>query len=358
MELTLAENIRSFRKERKMTQEQLAEVLGVTVGAVYKWESGLSLPELKLIVEMADFFDISVDVLLGYRMKDNHLDSVVNRLYGYLQTMDPAALAEAEKALGKYPHSFRIVNTCAEIYMSYGGGRHDPCLLKRAAELLEQARILLPQNDNPRISELTICGHLAVVYMNLGEKEKSLELMKNHNAGAHFSDEIGLLLAAHMNRAEEATWYLSEALINGMSKMLIAILGYIFVYRTRGDWASALAITTLGNDLITALKVEGHPGFMEKMHAETLLLLAYTRAKAGQAEASGDALREAAKYAAHFDSTPEYNLRGMRFLEHAEETTAFDTLGTTASGSIEYLLELLEDGELSARWKEIKDHEG
>ena len=45
MKLTLSENIRSFRKERKMTQEQLATVLGVTVGAVYKWESGLSVPE-------------------------------------------------------------------------------------------------------------------------------------------------------------------------------------------------------------------------------------------------------------------------------------------------------------------------
>lgn len=71
MEIKLAENIRFFRKQMSMTQEQLAEVLGVTVGAVYKWEARLSSPELSLIMEMADFFDISVDVLLGYEMKDN-----------------------------------------------------------------------------------------------------------------------------------------------------------------------------------------------------------------------------------------------------------------------------------------------
>ncbi len=46
MELKLAENIRAFRKERSLTQEQLSEVLGVTAGAVYKWEAGLSVPEL------------------------------------------------------------------------------------------------------------------------------------------------------------------------------------------------------------------------------------------------------------------------------------------------------------------------
>ena len=63
----LAENIRVFRKERGLTQEQLAEVLGVTVGAVYKWEAKLSLPELSLIMELADFFDLSVDALLAAR---------------------------------------------------------------------------------------------------------------------------------------------------------------------------------------------------------------------------------------------------------------------------------------------------
>ena len=40
METRIAENIRAYRKQRGLTQEQLAEVLGVSVGAVYKWEIG------------------------------------------------------------------------------------------------------------------------------------------------------------------------------------------------------------------------------------------------------------------------------------------------------------------------------
>lgn len=43
MKIQLAENIRDLRKKRALTQEQLAEALGVTAGAVYKWESGGSL---------------------------------------------------------------------------------------------------------------------------------------------------------------------------------------------------------------------------------------------------------------------------------------------------------------------------
>ena len=60
MAFALSEHIRSLRKARDLTQEQLAEALGVTAGAVYKWESRLSLPELPMLVQLADFFDTSV----------------------------------------------------------------------------------------------------------------------------------------------------------------------------------------------------------------------------------------------------------------------------------------------------------
>ena len=101
METRIAENIRAYRKKRGLTQEQLAEVLGVSVGAVYKWESRSSLPELRLIMEMADFFDVSVDVLLGYKMKDNQLNATVERLRQASRGRDYDTLSEAEKAIMK-----------------------------------------------------------------------------------------------------------------------------------------------------------------------------------------------------------------------------------------------------------------
>lgn len=43
MQIRLAENVRALRRQHRFTQEQLAESLGVTPGAVYKWEAGVSL---------------------------------------------------------------------------------------------------------------------------------------------------------------------------------------------------------------------------------------------------------------------------------------------------------------------------
>ena len=80
MQVQLAEQIRTFRREKRLTQEQLAEVLGVTVGTVSKWEGGSSTPDLSLIMELADFFGTSVDVLLGYRQQSSSLASTLARL--------------------------------------------------------------------------------------------------------------------------------------------------------------------------------------------------------------------------------------------------------------------------------------
>ena len=99
MQIRLAENIRALRRQHRFTQEQLAESLGVTPGTVYKWEAGLSQPELAIIVELADLFDTSVDVLLGYEVKDNRRQTTAERLRRYRTEKDRAGLAEAEKAL-------------------------------------------------------------------------------------------------------------------------------------------------------------------------------------------------------------------------------------------------------------------
>lgn len=120
MTLRLAENIRTMRKARVLTQEQLAEVLGVTVGAVYKWEAGLSIPDVHLLMEMADFFDTSVDVLLGYELHDHRIETTVRRLKRYRDEKDAAGLQEAEKALKQYPTYLRLPTTALQFTACLG----------------------------------------------------------------------------------------------------------------------------------------------------------------------------------------------------------------------------------------------
>ena len=357
MKLSLSENIRSLRKQRKMTQEKLAEALGVTVGAVYKWESGQSQPELNMLVNMADFFDISVDALLGYRIKDNRLESALERINTYCQSLDPAAITEAEKVLCKYPHSFRAVYDCAKVFLVYGSSSHDSQQLKRSLELFEQSKMLLPQNDDPRISDATICGDQSIIWLLLGKQEKSIELLKKNNAGGIFSGDIGAFLSIYGDSPEEAGKFLSEALLSGVSTIFTAIIGYVFLFRARNDWASAMDILSWGTGLLTGLKTENSPDYLEKTLAEMLVLLAYVQSKGGMQAESSDSLKKALAMALRFDAMPDYSLKAMRFAEHMDQSTVFDILGATASESISNLIGLLKDQRFADQWEEATRNE-
>ncbi|MFQ9923277.1 MAG: helix-turn-helix domain-containing protein [Beduini sp.] len=67
MKKTMGEKINDLRKLRKMTQDELAEKMGVSSQAVSKWEKDISIPDLPVLVELSEFFNISLDELVKER---------------------------------------------------------------------------------------------------------------------------------------------------------------------------------------------------------------------------------------------------------------------------------------------------
>ena len=87
MTIKIAENLQMLRKEKKITQEELAEVFGVTSQSISKWELGLSCPDITLLPKIAQFYEISIDELLGYNPKTS-LNSIYIQINEYMQNCD------------------------------------------------------------------------------------------------------------------------------------------------------------------------------------------------------------------------------------------------------------------------------
>ena len=68
---SIGETIASLRKEKGMTQNELAEKMNVTDKAVSKWERDLSCPDVNTISKLADILEVSVEELLKAKKKDN-----------------------------------------------------------------------------------------------------------------------------------------------------------------------------------------------------------------------------------------------------------------------------------------------
>lgn len=63
--MNIAENIARLRKERSMTQEALAEVIGVSAQTISKWENSTTYPDVALLPVIADVFGVTIDALYG-----------------------------------------------------------------------------------------------------------------------------------------------------------------------------------------------------------------------------------------------------------------------------------------------------
>ncbi len=357
MKINLADTIRAFRKARGLTQQQLADALGVTVGAVYKWEANLSAPDLALLVELADLFDTSVDVLLGYTVKSNKQSDTAARLKEYLRSRDRAGLAEAEKALLRYPNCFDIVYQSAQLYYLFGLMRSEKPLLRRSIELMERAILLLGQNTDPKIGELSIAYDLAGAYSELGEEEKALEMLKKNNPRGIYDDVTGQTLVCFCNRPDEAVEYLSTALVSVSAMLIRVVNGFVNVYFKRDDYASGASILKLALDYFAGLKLEGKSDLFDKPCVSFRICLAHAQWKLGKPADARASLLAAKQLAEAFDKAPDYSADTLRFVSTGKQQIAFDDLGSTAAETAAKTVESLENESLGRMWEELQNEE-
>lgn len=70
--MTLGDKLSKLRKENNYTQEQLADVLGVSRQAISKWESDTTYPETDKLIRMSELFDCSLDYLLKDKVETDN----------------------------------------------------------------------------------------------------------------------------------------------------------------------------------------------------------------------------------------------------------------------------------------------
>lgn len=76
----LSEKIYTLRRKSGLSQEQLAEKIGVSRQAISKWEGGLSVPELEKIRALSEYFNVSIDELTREQETDNPSDDAKEKL--------------------------------------------------------------------------------------------------------------------------------------------------------------------------------------------------------------------------------------------------------------------------------------
>ena len=343
MENNLAENIRSYRRGLGLTQEQLAERLGITLGAVSKWERGSSEPDLSYIMDLAELFHVSVDALIGFSMRGTDADTEADRIEGMADNAEPIRkiAEEYERALKKFPNHFRIVSGAALTCQQIGVVYKQDAELKKALELFRHAIDLLSQNkDHPEINEVRLRNEIAGCYSSLKNYSKAIEEYKKNNPTGSNDARIGCLYSLCEKKPEEGIVFTERAFFSDIGDLITTMAGYMSYYlsTTRYDQGIRAAEWTIR--FLESLKddPDSH-AYTDKIISLFYLMLAIFQDKKELTEASEESLCAAVRIAAAFDADPLFTLENMVFLNCAEKQSVYDDTGPTAMDGLKSSLD-------------------
>ena len=353
MENRLAENIRKYRKELGLNQEDLAERLGITLGTVSKWERGISEPDLQYIMDLAELFHVSVDVMIGFTMRGNNADKEAERI-STLENEAPLeeTAAEYDRALMKFPNHFDIVYGAAKCYMQIGVVYKREPELRRAIELLRHAIDLFSQNKDPELNELDLSNDIAQCYATLKEYRRAIEEYKKNNVCGINDAEIGLLLTENEKNPKEGIKYIQRAFLNQIGTTITSMSGFVIYYRDTGNTERVIQSVEWTLEYLKSLKEDPKEKcYLDKMICLHYFLLAIGMDMTGRDQKAEDSLVNAVRMAKAFDEHPVYTLDNILFAEKARGSTVYDNAGPTAMESLVRTME--KDGQgTSEKFKE------
>lgn len=339
MKLELGSRIRAYRKQMGLTQEQLAEALGVTVGAVSKWESGQNTPELAMLVDLAELFEVSVDVLLGYTVhSQNHRQAAGQLRAMQLEKCGPEGCRAAEKMLAKYPNYFDVVYHSGELFFSVGIEQGEQRLLRRALELFRHSLELIGQNEDETVSEFSIHNHISMLYSALGDHDLALEELKKRNFDGVNNIPICYLMSSSGHH-DEAWPYLHAGALDCLANLVRLSFTLANIEVRSGKQLDALGALQWTLQAIAGLRLPGQPSYLDKVEVILLSACVDLCATAGDFDAARGYLQRAFKTAKLFDAAPSYNLGNIRFYgdqqSPANRHVAYDDFGKSAMAGLE-----------------------
>jgi len=189
--MNIGKNIYTLRKEKKITQAQLAEKLGVSEQAISKWENNLCAPDVSLFPVIADFFGVSIDRIFGY-YTSSYADEVEAIMKAADDSMDTYKEIEIiSEGLKKYPS-----NPDLKIYLAFSLS-----MVNRFSKNAEERQAAVEKAIKLCKEVVNTCGDinqvdralnmLRRIYCEIGEYENAVDAVEKISANGYRPKIVG-----------------------------------------------------------------------------------------------------------------------------------------------------------------------
>ena len=181
--MTIGATIKQLRQEQDITQEQLADALGITSRAVSQWETDRTAPDISQLPALANFFDVTTDHLLGVDIarKEEDVDKILKKVVDFQEQGDHESSVDfLREQLKKYPNEPDLLTNLASalqtIYFHQGKADTEELKKEKSDEIIALCERALkhykPTDDNNFTKQVLIGQY--VYYLHDKEKGEKL----------------------------------------------------------------------------------------------------------------------------------------------------------------------------------------
>lgn len=250
--IQIGNRIRELRLAKKISQEKFSEDLFVTSSAVSKWENNLSYPDLDKIVDIANYFKVSVDYLLNYQIKDNHIDELIKSIENsYKEKTFIYRSEDLEKLLKVYSENFNV-NYYIGKYLSYYGMKNGEENFSSALKALENCILLFSQNNNKEITLYEIQLAIIELYIRMSKPQKAIDYIKNN--GLELEQQITMSVAYEMlKKHDKVLEHFSNGFILNITRIINGTFTIMSSFFENKDYLEVKKVAQWSINLIESL---------------------------------------------------------------------------------------------------------
>jgi transcriptional regulator with XRE-family HTH domain len=237
--LPIGEIIFRLRKEKGITQDQLANFIGISTAAVSKWESGISYPDITLLPVLATFFNVTIDRLLNFKIELN--DEEVMNIFSECESLFSSgnldeAIDRSKSYVEKYPVSYLLKLRIGFLFTMYSWKKNDEEMyMKMMAYAIEQFEDVAQNSSRAELVE-TALFQLGAIYPSIGEEDKAIEALNKINKSQLDPNPLLANIYIQKNELRKGRKLLQSKLYKSMHDLSLACIGLANSYmKDKGD---------------------------------------------------------------------------------------------------------------------------
>ena len=216
--------IREKRKELSLTQEQIADYLGVSTPAVNKWEKGCTYPDITLLPALARLLKIDLNTLLSFNddLTDIEIENFVNEIDKTVQEQDyDTAFQKAINKIHEYPTCEKLIYSVI-LYLEGALTLSNVSETEQYREMYETFYKRLATSENPEIRD-TATSMLISYARNRGDFSKAEELINSLSFSTIDKEEQLAILYQRQEKYQDAEKIWERRILKGVTGIQTAL---------------------------------------------------------------------------------------------------------------------------------------